>query len=110
MDVGGAAGPEHRQAEDIEAGGAGDHAAVVRDPASPADCTGDLEPRVVGPEAGRPHHGSDLPGRQVNLQRRAAVHVRRREPVRRGKLVVDARRGGPLIGPAQEPVHFEVGK
>ncbi len=60
VDVGGGPRAEHRQAEDVEAGGLGDHAAVVAD-APAAVAHRDVEPGVVGPEARCPQDGSDLP-------------------------------------------------
>src|SRR5579872_4423569 len=55
VDVGGGPSAEHRQAEDVESGGAGDDAAVVADAAlTVAD--GEVEPGVVGAEAGGPQH------------------------------------------------------
>ena len=53
VDVGGSAGAKHRHAEDVESGGAGDHAAVVFQVADVVARSGDLKPGVVGPEAGR---------------------------------------------------------
>ena len=64
VDVGGGAGAEHRHAEEVESGGVGDHAAVVADAAG-AVTHGDVEPGVVGPEAGRPQHRGDLSAGQV---------------------------------------------
>src|SRR5579859_2542190 len=109
VDVGGGAGAEYRQAEDVEPGGAGDHATVVADAAG-AVTHGDVQPGVVGPEAGRPQGGRDLPARQVQFQRRPGIDARWLEAVRRRQLIVEPRRGGPLVCPVQEPVHLQVGE
>src|SRR5580658_1185388 len=66
VNVGGGAGAEDRQAEHVESGGAGDHAAVVADAAG-AVTHGDVEPGVVGPEACRPQHCGDLTAGEVQL-------------------------------------------
>ena len=75
VDVGGGAGAEHRHAEDVESGSAGDHAAVVPRGAG-AVAHGDVEPGEVGPESRRPQHRGDLPARQIQLQGRAGVDAR----------------------------------
>src|SRR5438045_2445630 len=67
VDVGGGAGAEHRQAEEVESGGAGDYAAVVADVAG-AVAHGDVEPGLVRAKACRPQHGGDLPAGQVQFQ------------------------------------------
>ena len=53
VDIGGGAGAQDGQAEDVEAGGAGDQAAIVADVPG-AVTNGDVQPGVVGPEARRP--------------------------------------------------------
>src|SRR5579859_8073837 len=68
VDVGGRAGAQHRQAQDVEPGRPGDHAAVVSDAAG-AVTHRDVEPGVVGPKTCRPHYRGDLPAGQVQLQR-----------------------------------------
>src|ERR1700683_2059827 len=100
VDVGRGAGAEHGHAKHVEPGGAGDDAAVVADVAGPVT-HGDVEPGVVGPEACRPQHGGDLPAGEVQFQGRAGVDAGGCEPVRWREVVVDARAGGPLVGPVQ---------
>src|SRR5689334_8481505 len=87
MDIGGGPGAEHRQAEDVQPGGAGDHAAVVADAPS-AVMHGDVEPGLVGPETRGPQDRSDLPAGQVQLQGGAGIDVSGRETVRRREFAV----------------------
>ena len=68
MDERGLAAPQHRQAERIESR-AVDHSAVVSELALRVDDRY-VEPRVVGPIAGRPHHRADLATLQIELQAR----------------------------------------
>src|SRR5580693_769372 len=109
VDVGGGAGAEDRQAEHVESGGFGDHAAVVADAAF-AVTDGDVEPGVVGKETRGPQHRGDLAAGQVEFQGGTGVDAGGCEPVRCRQLIVQARRGGPLVGPGQEPVHLQVGE
>jgi hypothetical protein len=109
VDVGGGAGAEYRQAEHIQPGSTGNHAAVVADAAG-AVTHGDVEPGVVGPEAGRPQHRGDLPAGEVQFHWGTGVDARECEAVRWRQVIVEACRGGPLVGPVKEPVHLQVGQ
>jgi hypothetical protein len=109
VDVGGGAGAEYRQAEHVQPGSTGNHAAVVADAAGTV-AHGDVEPGVVGPEAGRPQHRGDLPAGEVQFHWGTGVDARKCEAVRWRQVIVEACRGGPLVGPVKEPVHLQVGQ
>jgi hypothetical protein len=96
VDVGGGAGAEHLQAEEVESGGAGDHAAVVADVAGTVK-HGDVEPGVVGAEARGPQDRGDLPAGEVQLDGGAGVDVGGCERVWWRELVVEACGCGPLV-------------
>src|ERR1700691_5809753 len=100
VDVGGGSGAEHGHAKHVESGGAGDDAAVVAEAAGPVT-HGDVEPGGVGPEACRTQHGVALRAREVQFQGGAGVDAGGCDRVRWREVVVDARAGGPLVGPVQ---------
>ena len=75
-----------------------------------ASSTGDVEPGVVGAEAGRPDDRLDRAAGEIEAERRRLGHDRRREPVRRRHRVVDAVGRRPLVDGVEQPAELEVGE
>ena len=73
------AGVLPRQAQHVQAGGRR-HAACVQDAAALVGHVGDVDPRVVGREAGRPHHGVVFRGAAVGKRHRPPGRARRPGP------------------------------
>lgn len=87
----------------------GDDSALVAEPSGPVE-DWQVEPRVVGAEAGSPYHGSYVAGSQVECE---AGRVRDACPLGPGwrqEIVVEAGRGRPLVGAGEKACLFEVGQ
>src|ERR1700742_4590804 len=108
VDEGRLAPAKNGQAQGVESR-TREYAAVVLELTFRVD-HGYVEPRVVGPVAGRPHDRADLTAAEVELQAGGPGPPRRRRPLRRIDLVGETGRGGPVVEGAEQALQLEVGE
>jgi RNA polymerase sigma factor (sigma-70 family) len=85
------------------------HPAVMADPVFAVE-NWHLQPRVVRPIPGRPHHGPDLARTQRQKQSRRGRHPGWRRTPGRLDLSVEAAAQGPLIEGVQKSAELQVGE